>query len=125
DVNLAARLEGINKLYGTGIMVSHDTARQIKGRIALRPIDKVIVKGKSQPVEVFTPCDDPKVIELSAEAIRLYRNQEWDAAAARWQDLLVIAPEDYIAKLYLKRIAAFRLEPRAKDWDGAVELEKL
>ena len=65
DVNTAARLEGINKLYGTGIMVSGDTARQIEGRIALRPVDRVIVKGKSQAVEVFTPCDDPAIVELT------------------------------------------------------------
>jgi len=125
DVNTAARLEGINKLYGTGIMVSGDTARQIEGRIALRPIDRVIVKGKSQAVEVFTPCDDPAVVELTVQAMRLYRNREWDAAESQLRELLAIAPEDGIAKLYLDRIAAFRNSPPPAQWDGAMELEKL
>lgn len=125
DVNLAARLEGINKLYGTGIMVSSDTARQIEGRIALRPVDRVIVKGKSQAVEVFTPCEDPKVAELTEQAIGLFRNREWDAAESRLRELLAIAQKDGIAELYLKRIAAFRITPPPADWDGATELEKL
>jgi len=125
DVNLAARLEGINKLYGTGIMVSYVTARQVEGRIALRPVDRVIVKGKSQAVEVFTPCEDPQLVTLTVEAIRLYRNREWNAAEARCQELLAIAPADTIATLYLARIAAFRASPPTENWDGAVELDKL
>ncbi len=125
DVNLAARLEGINKLYGTNIMVSSDTAQQINGRIALRPVDRVIVKGKSQAVEVFTPCENPKIVELTEQAIRLFRNQEWDAAESHLRELLAIAPEDGIAGLYLKRIAAFRADPPPANWDGAMELEKL
>lgn len=124
-VNLAARLEGCNKLYGTGILVSIDTARQLEGRIALRPVDRVIVKGKSQAVEVFTPCDDPRVIELTGQVIRLFRNQEWDAAESHLRELLAVAPEDGIAKLYLERIAAFRIAPPLAKWDGAMELEKL
>lgn len=125
DVNLAARLEGTNKLFGTEILVSGDTALQIKGRIALRPVDKVIVKGKSQAVEIFTPCEDPMVVELTEKVIRLFRNREWDAAEAHLRELLAIAPEDGIAKHYLDCIAAFRISPPPEDWDGAEELEKL
>ena len=125
DVNLAARLEGINKLYGTGIMMSSDTARQVEGRIALRPVDRVIVKGKSQAVEVFTPCENVKVAELTKQAIHLFRSQEWDAAEACLRELLAIDPKDGIASLYLKRIAAFRITPPPLNWDGAMELEKL
>ncbi|OGT02537.1 MAG: hypothetical protein A2143_03065 [Gallionellales bacterium RBG_16_57_15] len=125
DVNLAARLEGINKLYGTGIMMSSDTARQVEGRIALRPVDRVIVKGKSQAVEVFTPCENVKVTELTEQAIHLFRSQEWDAAETCLRELLAIDPKDGIASLYLKRIAAFRITPPPANWDGAMELEKL
>ncbi|MCR4297945.1 MAG: adenylate/guanylate cyclase domain-containing protein [Gallionella sp.] len=125
DVNLAARLEGINKLYGTGIMMSSDTARQVEGRIALRPVDRVIVKGKSQAVEVFTPCENVKVAELTEQAIHLFRSQKWDAAETCLRELLAIDPKDGIASLYLKRIAAFRITPPPVNWDGAMELEKL
>jgi adenylate cyclase len=129
DVNLAARLEGTNKLYGTGIIVSGATAKKIATRadgvVALRLIDRVIVKGKSQAVEIFTPCDDPQVLELSEQAIQLYRNREWDAAESCLRELLAIAPEDGIARIYLARIAAFRVDPPAEGWDGAMELEKM
>ena len=125
DVNLAARLEGINKLYGTGIMVSGDTARRISGRIALRPVDRVIVKGRSQAIEVFTPCDDANVVNLTQQAIALYRGRDWDGAEAGFRELLELAPEDGVASLYLERIAAFRSTPPAANWDGAAELDKL
>lgn len=125
DVNLAARLEGINKLYGTGIMVSNETAGRIKGRIALRPVDRVIVKGKSQAIDVFTPCDDPKVVEVSQQAINLFRSQDWDAAEAYFRELLVLTPEDKIAELYIERISAFRSAAPSAKWNGAMELEKL
>lgn len=125
DVNLAARLEGINKLYGTGIMVSGDTARRIEGRIALRPVDRVIVKGKSQAIEVFTPCDDPRIVELTQQAIGAFRSQEWDAAESCVRELLALVPDDGVAALYLERIPKFRAAPPAAKWDGAVELDKL
>lgn len=125
DVNLAARLEGVNKLYGTGVMVSGDTARRITGRIALRPVDRVIVKGRSQAIDVLTPCDDPKVIELTQKAISLFRSRDWDAAESRLRELLALVPDDGIAELYLGRIAAFRVAPPAATWDGSVELDKL
>jgi adenylate cyclase len=125
DVNLAARLEGINKLYGTGIMVSNETVQRLKGRITLRPVDRVIVKGKSQAIEVFTPCDDPKIIEVTQQAISLFRARNWDAAEAGFGELLALAPEDGVAKLYLKRIVSFRDKPPLANWDGAMELEKL
>jgi adenylate cyclase len=125
DVNLASRLEGINKLYGTGIMISGDTARQVEGRIALRPVDLVIVKGKSQAVEVFTPCENAKISGITKQAIHSFRSREWDAAEAGFKELLALDPKDGIAALYLKRIAAFRNAPPPDHWDGAVELEKL
>jgi adenylate cyclase len=125
DVNLAARLEGINKLYGTGIMVGDATARQVAADIPLRRVDRVIVKGKSQPVEVFTPCADPEIIRLNDEAIQLFRTQQWDASEQLWKELSERQTGDDIAQLYLERIAEFRAAPPAAKWDGAVALDKL
>ena len=52
-VNLAARLEGVNKLYHTGILISGETAARLEGAVAVRLVDRVIVKGKSEPVVQF------------------------------------------------------------------------
>jgi adenylate cyclase len=58
-VNLAARLEGTNKAYGTRILVSGETAKGVGEAIALRRVDLVRVSGKTEAVEIFAPADDP------------------------------------------------------------------
>lgn len=61
-VNLAARLEGTNKAYGTRILVSGETAKGVGDAIALRRVDLVRVSGKTEAVEIFAPADDPAVV---------------------------------------------------------------
>jgi adenylate cyclase len=124
DVNLAARLEGANKRYGTNILVSGQTVERVGTKIRFRPIDKVIVKGKSVAVEVFTPCDDDQLIEWTTRAMALLRARQWDAASALLEELLVVHPDDTVAALYMQRIATYRLTPPGENWDGSVELEK-
>jgi adenylate cyclase len=125
DVNQAARLEGTNKLYATNILVSRETAERIGDRIRFRAVDKVIVKGKSQAVEILTPCTDQRLIELTILAIEQFRAQQWDAAQATLGEILAHSPGDKIAGIYLERIAKFRLAPPGEGWDGAVELDKM
>lgn len=69
-VNLAARLEGANKAFGTGILLSGATAAQLPADIGLKPLADVIVKGKSEPVRVYTPCDDEAERLASQSALR-------------------------------------------------------
>jgi adenylate cyclase len=61
-VNLASRLEGTNKAYGTRILVSGETAKGVGDAIALRRVDLVRVSGKTEAVEIFAPADDPAVV---------------------------------------------------------------
>ena len=125
DVNLAARLEGTNKLYGTDILVSGQTVEQVGPRLRFRPVDKVIVKGKSLAVEIFTPCDDDRWIDLATRSMALFRSQQWDAASAVLDELLSVQPDDRVAALYLERIEKYRLAAPAENWDGSVELDKM
>jgi adenylate cyclase len=125
DVNLAARLEGTNKVYGTNILVSLDTVKLIGGRIPFRPVDRVIVKGKSQAIEVFTPCEDAQVIELTERGIELFRSQQWDAAQAVLDELNALVPGDEIAELYRKRLGEFRSAPPGENWTGEISLDKM
>ncbi|HSS27782.1 MAG TPA: adenylate/guanylate cyclase domain-containing protein, partial [Usitatibacter sp.] len=124
-VNLAARLEGVNKLYGTGILVSGETVSRIGDALQMRLVDRVIVKGKSEPVDIYTPCRDAAVFEASALAIAAYRARRWDESERLWRVVLERNPGDNIAQLYLERIQRCRLVAPAQEWDGAVELEKL
>jgi adenylate cyclase len=123
-VNLAARLEGVNKAYRTGILLSADTAARVAGRIALREVDRVIVKGKTEAVGIFTPCGDAEACALNARAIEAERARRWDDAEACWRAILARLPQDGVAPAHLHRIAAARLAAPAA-WRDAVELEKL
>ncbi len=125
NVNLAARLEGVNKLYGTEILLSGTTAKLIGDRLPLRLVDRVIVKGKTEAVEIYTICENAAVIALSGRACAEYRAQQWDASEASWRELLAIDPADSVAAMYLERIAGLRLEPPPPDWGGEIALEKL
>jgi adenylate cyclase len=110
-VNLASRLEGANKPYGTPILLSADTAAQLRGRIPLRLVDRVRVKGKTIPVEVATPCDDPALVKATAIAFAAYAARDWDEAEAAWLNVALAAPDDPLAAIYLDRIERFRQEP--------------
>jgi adenylate cyclase len=123
-VNLASRLEGVNKMYGTRILLSETTEKLLGAAIKLRPVDKVRVKGKEEPVLIFTPCEDEKLIELSAAALAAYRAQDWPAARSAWNAVLAHADGDPVAKVFLHRIDEFERNPPGAGWDGSVALEK-
>ncbi len=124
-VNLAARLEGVNKLYGTGILVSGETCAKVAGELPLRPVDRVIVKGKSEPVDIYMPCEDSGLVAATAKAIAEYRARRWDDAERTWLEIAAEHPDDRIAALHLERIERLRSTAPVREWNGAVELEKL
>ena len=123
-VNLAARLEGVNKLYGTEILISVDTAKQIGDALPLRHVDRVIVKGKSEAVDIFTVSENVEINSLTAQAFDAYRQMRWDESETLWRSLLAMQGQERIADLYLERIAAFRGTPPQPGWDGEIALEK-
>ena len=122
-VNLAARLEGVNKTYGTRILLSAASAAAFTNPCSLRPVDRVRVKGKELPVDIFTPCDDANLIALTERAMAAYRAGDWSGARSAWQRLCADYPDDTLAPVFLGRIDAFARDvPPA--WDGSVALEK-
>jgi adenylate cyclase len=124
-VNLAARLEGVNKLYRTDILLTADTVALLEDAPATRLVDRVVVKGKSQPVDIYTPSADAALNDATARAIAAFRSRRWDESEAAWAALLRDYPGDAIAALYVERIVRFRVTLPAADWQGAVELDKL
>lgn len=124
-VNLAARLEGANKAFGTGILLSGATAAQLPADIALRPLDDVIVKGKTEPVRVFTPCGDAQLCAWSAAALDAFGARRWDAAAALLRQVLDRLPGDAAALRLLARIDEARQLPVDAPWSPAEALDKL
>lgn len=124
-VNLASRLEGANKAYGTNIMLANSTAEIVRERIPLRQIDRIRVKGKNVPVDVFTPCEDATLVAATERAWKAYLARDWNGARACWQKVREIAPGDSLAEAFDKKIAAHESSPPPDDWDGSVALDKL
>ena len=124
-VNLAARLEGANKAFGTGILLSGATAERLPADMALRALDDVIVKGKTEPVRVYTPCTDAEACRLSHMALDAFHARAWDEASAHLQALLARLPGDLAALRLLERIAEARALAPGAAWSPAVALDKL
>lgn len=89
-VNLASRLEGANKLYGTEILVDERTAELAAGSIQFREIDQIRVVGKSKPVRIFEPLPQAEPTGHYSQALAAYRRREFEAALA----ILANAPQD-------------------------------
>jgi adenylate cyclase len=124
-VNLAARLEGANKAFGTGVLVSGDTAANLPSDLPLRLLDTVIVKGKSEPIKVYTPCNDANLCGLSLRALALFEARQWDESAAVLTQVLAHVPTDLAALRLLRRIDEARSSARAPGWCSALALDKL
>ncbi|WP_426305529.1 CHASE2 domain-containing protein [Acidovorax facilis] len=124
-VNLAARLEGANKAFGTGILLSAATAAQLPSSVALRALDDVVVKGKTEPVRVFTPCDDAAVRDASLASLNAFHARDWDGASGYLAQVLARVPGDAAALRLQQRVAEARALPVGSDWSPAVALDKL
>jgi adenylate cyclase len=122
NVNLASRLESVNKLYGTNILISGSTTYTLGSSFSFRWLDRIRVKGKSQAIEVYTICGDAELNERTAEAIKAHRAREWDTAETLWRAIKERYPADKLADLYLEKIAQYRESPPDRDWDGSTTL---
>jgi adenylate cyclase len=124
-VNLASRLEGANKAYGTPILIAESTAREVSKQVPLRQVDRVRVKGKSEPVNVYTPCSDGRLIAMTELAWQTYLDRDWSGAILRIHLLREFAPDDSLAAMLEHRVCECDNNPPGDDWDGSVALEKL
>lgn len=129
-VNLGARLEGLSKVYGAGIVAGAAT-RLAATEFAWRELDLVRVKGKLEPVAIFEPLGhafalgDEAVARLDTwhEALALVRAQQWNGAHAILAGLLEGDPDCTLYRLYLDRIALYRAHPPGPDWDGVTSFD--
>src|SRR3989338_1716031 len=124
-VNLASRLEGMNKLYGTAIIATENTQRLVQNYFLLRELDMVRVKGKEKPVAIyelmdFLPADNQK-IELArsfSDALNSYKNRRFEEAKIKFSAILNRFHEDGPAKVYIQRCIDYLASPPPSEWDG-------
>lgn len=123
-VNLSSRLEGLNKNYGTRLLISEYTRRQIGESFCCRLIDRVRVKGKSQAVAIYEPLVEG-ALESAAQqrlqdyhqALELYRQQDFAAALERFSALVQDEPLP-LYRLYGERCRHYLEQPPCPEWDG-------
>lgn len=125
SVNLASRLEGINKEYGTRIIISEFTYEDVKDTFTAREVDMVKVKGKNKPVHIFELiCEGkptgywPEVLEHFNKGYQLYHAKQFQEAITEFELALKANPEDPVSQLYVERCTDYVAEPPPADWDG-------
>lgn len=131
-VNLASRLEAVNKVYGTRILISQTTADAVGERLELREIDRLAVAGQSAPQAIFEVMARAGVLTaaqdglrtLYAEGLAAYRARRFDEARAAFNAALEAVPGDGPSRALLARIAQFEVNPPDERWDGAWRLEQ-
>jgi hypothetical protein len=131
-VNLASRLEGANKLYGSGSLVSEPTIRAAGDAIVSREIDRLVVVGQTHPEAVFeimgrTDELDDKLLMLReryGEGLAAYRARRWDDARQAFEAALEAVPGDGPSTALIQRVARFQANPPPADWDGAWHLDQ-
>lgn len=125
NVNLASRLESINKQYGTFLMISEYTYELVKDQLVCRELDQIRVKGKNEPVRVYElvgkkgETDNEAKLKDYADALKLYRASKFEEAKAKFESLTGDAP----AKVFVKRCEDFINKPPASDWGGVWNFE--
>lgn len=123
-VNLASRLEGAAKVYGTRILVSEETVRAARGTVLARELDLLRVKGRQLPVRVYELVDvagapPPAHLARFAEGLALYRARRFSEARERF----LSSPEDPPSRVFAARCEALSLQPPTEDWDGVFSLD--
>jgi adenylate cyclase len=130
-VNLASRLEGVNKQYGTWVLISESTYKEGGTDFTVRRMDRVRVVGIQQPVRLYelvdekseTPHDVSEAVNIFHEALDYFEQQEWDRAKKRFRDVFQLLPEDGPTRQYMKRCDNFVSKPPPASWDGVFNLE--
>jgi adenylate cyclase len=124
NVNLASRLEGLTKHYGSDILISAATAEALEGQFILREVDLVRVKGKTRPLVIYellgegTP--DPELaqfLEFYREGRGLYRDRQFRESAVAFARALELRPEDLPSRTYLELSEKYLLSPPGRHWE--------
>jgi class 3 adenylate cyclase len=131
-VNLASRLEGANKAYGTRNLVSESTVAAAGAAVEVREIDRIVVAGQTHSEVIFEILgikgsltqQQSSLRDRYLEALAAYREQRWDDALRALDASLKAMPGDGPSLALLKRIEGFKVTPPPQDWAGSWQIEK-
>lgn len=136
EVNLASRLEALNKLYGTEMLVSETVAAEVYGRFLFRTIDQVIPSGTTRPISIYelmgsletdgmfqATAEDIERCRVWEAAFSHYGAHQWAKALESFRAFAAAHPNDGPAKVFIARCTDYIANPPPKDWDTAQRLE--
>jgi adenylate cyclase len=130
NVNLASRLEGLNKYYGTRILVSEVTAEALQNGFVLRDVDWVKVKGKAKAAGIFEvlgegeqPPELAAFLKLYHQGLAQYRERRWAESAASFREALALRPDDGPARRYLALAEKHHESPPGEHWEAVTVME--
>jgi len=129
-VNLASRLEGVNKIYGTWILATDTTIQETKGKLLTRRLDRIRVVGINEVVRIH------EVLEVKAEAsdalfekvylfhkaMDAFEERNWKDAEAAFNQVLKTYPDDGPSMHFIERCHQYMEYPPAGDWDGSFNI---
>ncbi len=137
-VGIAARLEGLNKYYGTRILVSGQIANACSEEFLFRYVDRSLFKASGEPIDVyellgmFNGPDDLRVTSTHTKLVadwnktyETYESRDWFKALDDFEEFASKYPHDGVARIYLERIIEFLVEPPHQDWDGVMNFIKI
>ena len=129
NVNLASRLEGLNKLYGTAILISEATQKLLQNSFILREVDRVRVKGKRTSVSIFElrghgqpQGQEAEFLQTFHAGLAAFRQGNWESATKYFAACQQINPSDGPVIRLLQKIQEMAQQPLPPDWDGTTTL---
>lgn len=125
-VNVASRLESLNKLYGTEILIGEETYKAAKDHIVARRLDRVAVYGKEQGIEIYellamqdqASNDMQGWIALFEKGIEAYRQRDWEKAIDYFTQVIQKRGQDQPSQVMIGRARNFKTNPPPLDWKG-------
>jgi adenylate cyclase len=132
NVNLASRLEGVNKQFGTEVIISETTYLHAGDRIEARELDLIAVKGKEKPIRIYELLggkgslteEQARWKPLYERALQSYRAKDFAGARRLFAQVIETNPEDHPAAVLLKRCEELQDNAPAADWDGVFRLKQ-
>ncbi len=130
-VNLASRLEGVNKFYETSILISQETYAALNSRLIVRELDYIRVKGKQDPTRIYEVVAEPGTLTSLQErfltayqaGMDAYWEREFRKARNAFLHALKVVPQDFAARMFLERCDRYLKKAPGPRWDGVTTLK--
>ena len=131
-VNLASRLEGANKAYNSGLMISQYTYNQVRNDVDVRELDTIRVVGRNEAVTVYQLLDKKDcvtgamadLVDFYSQGLAAYKQREYAAAIECFKHATAIHSDDGPSLTYIKRCQEYLANPPARSWDGVFTLDE-